>query len=103
MRQKLKPKTSLDEIPKHMTEEDAAQFYSTHSLAEVWDQMEPVEEEFDIGPLPPMKRLSLKLREDMLERLQQMAQAKGIPLRTLVWLWLNERLNEEEAKGKRTD
>ena len=32
-----------------------------------------------------------------------MVQAKGIPLRTLVWLWLNERLNEEEAKGKGTD
>ena len=99
-RRKLKPIKSVEEIPEHMSEEEAAEFYGTHSLARVWDQLEPVEEEFAFGPLAPMKRVSLRLREDFIERLKRTAQAKGIPLRTLVWLWLKVRLEQEEAKGK---
>lgn len=33
--------------------------------------------EFVFGPLPPMKRFSFRLREDMLECLKQAAEAKG--------------------------
>lgn len=99
VRKRLKPVKSIEEIPEHMTEDEAAEFYSTHSLAGVWDQLEPVEEEFRIA-VSPWKRTSLKLPEALIERLKTVAQAKGIPLRTLMWLWLRERLQAEESKGK---
>lgn len=98
-RKRLKPIRSIDEIPEHMTEDEAAEFYSTHSLAEIWDQLEPVEEEFRIA-VSPWKRISLKLPEALIERLKTVAQAKGIPLRTLMWLWLRERLQAEEREDK---
>ncbi len=87
-----------------MTEEEAAEYFGSHSLADIWDQLEPVEEEFPIAPLAPTKRISLRLREDLVERPRNYSEAKGIPMRTIVWLWLKEKLDEEEerkAKAKR--
>ncbi|MBI4498276.1 MAG: hypothetical protein HY689_10290 [Chloroflexi bacterium] len=97
-KRKLIPVKSLDEIPEHMTDEEAAEFYETHSLGEIWDQLEPVEEEFTFAPLTPMKRVLLRMRQDMLERIEKLAQAKRIPRPALMWLWLHQRLREEEAK-----
>lgn len=97
-KRKLIPIKSRDEIPEHMTDEEAAEFYETHSLGEIWDQLEPVEEEFTFAPLTPIKRVSLRMREDMLQRIEKLAQAKRIPRPTLMWLWLHQRLREEEAK-----
>lgn len=97
-KRKLIPIKSLDEIPECMTDEEAAEFYDTHSLGEIWDQLEPVEEEFTFAPLTPMKRVSLRMREGMLQRIEQLAQATRIPRPTLMWLWLHQRLQEEEAR-----
>ncbi len=97
---RLKPIKSLDEIPENMTEEEAAEFYGTHSLGLVLDQTEPVyPDEFQVASPAPMKRLSLTLREDVLERLKKIAKANGVPLHTLVRSCLKERLEQEEAKS----
>jgi len=38
-----------DPIPEHFTgAEEAGEFWDTHSAADYWDEMEPVEIEFDI-------------------------------------------------------
>ncbi len=97
-KQKLIPLKSVEEIPEHMTETEAAEFYDTHSLGELWDQLVPVEEEFTFAPLSPKKRLSVTLRKDMIDRLKMVAGAKGWPLGTVVWLWLRQRLMKEEAR-----
>ncbi len=34
---------SLDEIPHFRNEAEEAEYWSTHSLAKIWDQLEPVE------------------------------------------------------------
>ena len=47
-------------------------------------------------PVSPKKRFSVTLRQEMIDRLRIAAEAKGWPLRTLVWLWLHQRLQEEE-------
>jgi hypothetical protein len=39
-------------IPEHFTSaEEAGEFWDTHSAADYWDEMEPVEIEFDIQKL----------------------------------------------------
>ena len=47
---------SLDEIPHFRTEAEEAEFWSTHSLAKIWDQLEPVE--FEVWP--KLRRITLK-------------------------------------------
>lgn len=97
MKRKLEPLRSIEEIPEHMSEDEAADFYASHSLGLVMDQMEPVEEPVGIGTLPPMRRVSFTAREEMLRRLKKVAQARGIPMRILVWLWIRECLERAEA------
>ena len=45
---------SLDEIPHFKNEAEEAEFWATHSLADLWDQLEPVE----IEVLPKARRIT---------------------------------------------
>ncbi len=44
---------SLDQIPHFKSESEEAEFWATHSLMDLWDQLEPVELEV----LPKARRL----------------------------------------------
>lgn len=46
---------------------------------------------------PGRRMISLRLREDVLERLKQVARRKTVPYQVLVQLWLMERLEQEDA------
>lgn len=46
---------------------------------------------------PGRRMISLRLREDVLERLKQVARRKAVPYQVLVQLWLLERLEREDA------
>jgi hypothetical protein len=48
-----------DTIPEHFSNtEEAGKFWDTHSAADYWDEMEPVEMEFDIINVPETPLLS---------------------------------------------
>ena len=46
----LKRLKSVDEILEQMTEEEAAEFYDNHDLADIWDELELVEEPIAVSP-----------------------------------------------------
>ncbi|MBT9166418.1 MAG: hypothetical protein DDT25_01103 [Chloroflexi bacterium] len=46
---RLKKLKSVDEIPEQMTEQEAAEFYGSHDLTEVWDKLESLEEQIAIS------------------------------------------------------
>ena len=47
---------SLDEIPHLRNEAEEAEFWSTHSLPDIWNQLEPVE--IEVSPKP--RRITLR-------------------------------------------
>jgi hypothetical protein len=95
---------SLDEIPQDMTDDEAAEFFSTHSFGEgLLEQMAPLEE----GILPPPRKgragskspqTSLGLDHDLMRRLKALAHKKGKAYETLLREFVIERLYEEEKR-----
>ena len=67
-----------------------AEFWDTHSLADYWDQTEPVEFEFD----PKARRHYLvAIDPDVLARIRTVAKQKGMQTESLINLWLEQHLH----------
>jgi len=85
---------AVNDIPKNMTEGEAAKFYNSHDLGDIWDRLEPVEEPIEL--LPELQRtIHLRLQNRYLKAIQQLAEQKGMPCRTLIRSWLIERVRAE--------
>ncbi len=95
---------SLEEIPQDMTDDEAAEFFSTHSFGEgLLEQMGPLED----GILPPPREVrssakahqtSLRLDHELMRRLKALARKKGKGYQTLLKEFVIERLYEEEKR-----
>ena len=71
-----------------------AQFWDTHSLADFWDQTEPVEFEFD----PQVRRHYLvAVDPELLIRIRRVARSRGLQTESLINLWLEQRVQEATA------
>ena len=81
-------------IPKFATEEEAAEFWDTHSLADYIDDTEVVEVSF---PRIALKQVCLRLAPGQIERVKAIAEAKSIGYQTLLRMWITERVRAEEA------
>lgn len=97
---KMKEIRSEEEIPDFETEEEEAEFWSTHSFSEEYlEKMGPVPE----GVLPPPTRsrtkpISLRFDDDVLQRLKAVAETKHKGYQTLLKEFVTERLYEEEKR-----
>jgi len=68
-----------------------AQFWDTHSLADLWDETEPVEFEFD----PQARRHYLvAVDPELLIRIRRVARSRGLQTESLINLWLEQRVQE---------
>ena len=70
--------------------ESIADFWDTHSLADYWEQTEPVEFEFDPQA---RRRYLIAVDPDVLARVQTVARQKGLATESLINLWLEQRLH----------
>ena len=70
----LKRLKSVDEIPKQMMEETAAEFYGNHDLADIWDELELVEEPIAVSPRLRESMIYLRLEPRYLVAINQLAQ-----------------------------
>ena len=96
-RKKLTEINSPDEIPENMTEAEEAEFWSTHSMSEeFFEKAEPVPE--DELPRPRTRPISLRLDDDVLRRLKDVAEKKHKGYQTLLKEFVVERLYEEEKR-----
>jgi hypothetical protein len=76
----LKEIQDLSDIPENMSEEEAAEFWSTHSLGEkLLEQMERAEDDPDVPPVRPRKSISTSIRldADITRRLKALSKRKG--------------------------
>ncbi len=98
---------SLDEIPHFRTEAEEADFWSTHSLADIWDQLEPVE--IEVSPearritLRPSRKkpVTLRLEEGQIARAKKLARAKSLSYQALMRSWISEGIAREEQSRRR--
>jgi len=80
-------------MPEMDSYEQIGEFWDTHSLADYWDQTEPVE--FEISP-QARRRYLVAVDPDLLKRVQQLAQRRGLATESLINLLLEQRLHELE-------
>ncbi|MBX2998383.1 MAG: hypothetical protein KF893_07710 [Caldilineaceae bacterium] len=74
--------------------EEMGEFWDTHSLDEFWEQTESVE--FDIDFQPQSFRFALDSK--LAEKAQQIAKHRGISTQTLLNLWIQEKVQEDQIQ-----
>ena len=77
-------------VPEFRDEREAGDFWDTHSPLDYPDEFQKVEVEF-ARPLIK-KGLTVKLNENTLKELREVAQAKGVGPSTLARMWILEHL-----------
>jgi predicted DNA binding CopG/RHH family protein len=82
-------------VPKFSSYDEIAEFWETHSTADYWDQTHAVE--FEIAPQARRQYL-VAVDPDLLMRIQQLAQRRGITTESFVNLLLEQRLHQLEAQ-----
>src|SRR5574341_2664746 len=95
---------SLDEVPRFKSEAAEAEYWSAHSLARIWDKLEPVE--FEIAPKlrhvflgkRRKKPVTLRLEERQVEAAKRIARVKSLSYQALMRSWINEGIVREERK-----
>ena len=85
-------KNKLKEIPKFKNETEEADFWDKHDSTEFldWDKAEIVK--------PKTKPISIRLPEDLIEYIKEIAEEKDLPYQRLIRSWLREKLNEEKKQ-----
>ena len=91
--QLMRLKTAND-IPQDMTEEQAAKFYCSHDLGDIWDELELIEEPIELSP-ELQKTIHLRLKHRYLMAIKRLAEQKGMPYRVLIRSWIIERAEQE--------
>lgn len=84
------------QIPELASYEEMAEFWDAHSLADYWDQTEPVE--FEISP-DARRRYLVAVDPDLLRRVQRMAHTRGLSTESLINLFIEQRLHEVEHQA----
>jgi len=83
------PKT----IPHFRSDEEAAEFWDTHSVTDYLDELEPAP---DVRfTLQNLKQISLRLSPGQIMTLKVIAARKGIGYQTMLRMWITERLQQE--------
>jgi predicted DNA binding CopG/RHH family protein len=78
-------------LPEFKNYEEMGEFWDTHSLADYWDQTELAE--FVISE-QVRRRYVVRIDRDLLNRVQRVAQVRGVSTESLVNLLLEQRLSE---------
>jgi predicted DNA binding CopG/RHH family protein len=91
----------MSKIPKFTTEQEEAEFWATHDSTEFIDDTEAVAVTF-IDSRQPKKQIALRLDGETIDALKAVARRKGIGYQTLIRMWVNERLEQEQANALRS-
>ncbi len=86
----------MSTIPKFTTEQEEAEFWATHDSIDFVEDTEAVDVTF-IDNRPPKKQIALRLDGETIDALKAVASRKGIGYQTLIRLWVNERLIQEQG------
>ncbi|MFC7677538.1 CopG family antitoxin [Paenibacillus sp. GCM10028914] len=91
--------TSRDQIPEHMSDAEAAEFWSYHTLSDELLEASIIEEEDHDLPKRKSATISIRLDGDLLQRIRTLAKQRNKGYQTLIKEFLIERTYEEEKKA----
>ena len=86
----------MKKLPPFADEREEAEFWATHDSTEYLDNTEPIEVTF-VDARIPKKLISVRFDNETIESLKTVARKKGIGYQTLIRLWVNERLAQEQS------
>ncbi|HID26257.1 MAG TPA: hypothetical protein EYP22_00175 [Methanosarcinales archaeon] len=95
---------NLKKIPKFNSEDEEAEFWSTHSTVDYWREMEEVEEEIELDEELKnkiiergMKKMPLTLHLELrlITAAKRIAQRKNIGYKALLCKWIEEGIKTE--------
>jgi len=78
-------------VSKAKSYKELGEFWDTHDLSDFWDQTKKVEFEVDIKS----EILYYSLDKKLAEKVQSVAQRRGVSPDTLINLWVQEKLQEQ--------
>lgn len=78
-------------IPDFKSYEEEANFWDTHDITDFEDETKDVEIIFDLNK-PKEETLVVRLQKNLKEKLEKLAQRRGVSLSTLARILLTERL-----------
>ena len=89
--------TAPDPVPESFGSlDEAAEFWDTHSFADVWDSSRQVEFEF----LPETGQHVVAVQPDLMEKIRALSTAQGIGPQTLINVWLAEKVATASSIAK---
>ncbi len=88
----------MGKIPKFKSDQEAAQFWDTHSLIEFEDDLELVKEKVFVKPEKQV--MTIRVDKKLANALKIIAREKGINYSTLARMWLIERVKKEMEEIK---
>jgi len=83
----------MGKIPKFKSDQEAAQFWDTHSLIEFEDDLELVKEKVFVKPEKQV--MTIRVDKKLANAMKAIAREKGINYSTLARMWLIERVKKE--------
>ena len=85
--------SSKSSISKAQSYQEIGEFWDTHDLADYWDQTKPVE--FDVNIQSEV--LYYRLDSVLSKKIQAIAQQRGVSPETLLNLWVQEKVQQEQT------
>lgn len=86
-------KRDRSSISKAKSYKEIGEFWDTHDLSDFWDQTEEVA--FDVDIKSEMTYYSLD--KNLAEKVQSIARKRGVSADTLINLWVQEKLQEQNV------
>lgn len=96
----MREQKNLKPIPKFESEDEEQEFWATHDSTEYvdWSRAQPT----TFSRLKPStKTISLRLPEPLLENLKMLANKRDVPYRSLLKIFLAERIEQELRQARR--
>ncbi len=91
----------MPKLPEFQNDQEAYEFFETHSVADYWDEMEPVEDVRVDLPRPPKHLVTLWFYPHLLDEVKRIAEREHVPYQALIQKWIADRLRKERlAKPK---
>ncbi len=86
-------KKNKSSISKGQTHEEIGEYWDTHDLAEHWDKTKPAEFEVDIQS----EVTYFAVDKQLSEKIKAFARRRGVSPDTLLNLWVQEKLQEQNV------
>ena len=96
-------------LPKFLSDEEAAEYFETHSVADVWDQLpstgqvrlsEALEKSIRERHAAAKSPISIRLVPEQIAEAKKIAAAKSVGYQTQLRMWIAEGIQREARRRK---